>query len=210
MHIHAGEETWDKAEKLRKYPASQVKPVPLLWITYLWELWEKGAAPFAYRYILRVYIFSLFASTIDEVMLLDDFYLVFLCVKIIVNHLISHTSKDACAELIAYLLERPTHGIVAVQKRSCFKNTQALPFSLNDWNPLQYMKELWVLYIIEHKGLTPLLRVFHLSCNKHVLYNRSLFGWVLGFVKTGERKADPAAVSILRPPSATSPPCGKC
>lgn len=57
--------------------------------------------------------------------------------------------KEGCAGLID-LLERQTHGIVAVQKRSCFKNTQALPFSLDDWNLLQYMKELWVLYIIEH------------------------------------------------------------
>lgn len=39
--------------------------------------------------------------------------------------------KEGCAGLID-LLERQTHGIVAVQKRSCFKNTQALPFSLDD------------------------------------------------------------------------------
>lgn len=41
-----------------------------------------------------------------------------------------------------------THGKVTVQKGHVSK-TQALPFSLDDWNCLQYMKELWVLYIIE-------------------------------------------------------------
>lgn len=43
--------------------------------------------------------------------------------------------------------------MAAVQKRSCLENTQALPFSLNDWNALQYMKELWLLYMREHKGI---------------------------------------------------------
>lgn len=53
--------------------------------------------------------------------------------------------KDARAELIAVLLERQTHGISGCTKRSCFKNTQALPFSLK-WLQPHYStwRSLWV------------------------------------------------------------------
>lgn len=40
--------------------------------------------------------------------------------------------KDARADFILDWLERQTHGIVAVQKGHVSKNTQALPFSLDE------------------------------------------------------------------------------
>ena len=66
-----------------------------------------------------------FASTIDEVMLQDDFLFCFVFLNYGAPSYITQRRpsvlKDACAALIADLLERQTHGIVAVQKRSCFK-----------------------------------------------------------------------------------------
>lgn len=74
----------------------------------------------------------------------------------------------------------------------------------------------WLKPITVHEGAMSIIHyrtlranhsfaVFHLSCNKHVSYNRSLFMWILGgWWCTGEKKEDPAAVSIHDPSSATS------
>lgn len=100
-------------------------------------------------------------------MLWDDFYL---NIEIIV-YLFNPAVQAIYAQECICRLARKADTWWLYKKGHVWK-TQALPFSLNDWNALQYM-ELWVLYIIEQRDKFHLFlkkkKVFELLCNKHML-----------------------------------------
>lgn len=172
------------------------KKSSLLWRKLMWEIFHT-----CYK-MNSDQVFVLLHASVLKLDSEVTFISAFSCKKKTKKHCVSFyftqcrlsVRKDACAELIADLLERQTHGISGCTKRSCFKNTQALPFS-SKWLQPHYStwRSLWVFI---HYTTLSANRIFvfsqesffFLSCNKHIWYNIPPLGGSLWFGDGQQRR----------------------